>query len=405
MNSAFTKTTRRRIAFTLSYLFLITVGVTMIFPFLWMVLTSVKAPDADVMNLKRLLPEVSYSVTTADIRDWPMLCRILNGSSDLPHAGMLSEALRPGARRYVRKAVERGEIYAEEKPIVVAALNTMVNSGELWMDAGLSTQFFDADDRALAEKPEMLTTSDRRRLNRIILDAVLGNVITKARRIHISNYRTAFTESNLLRAFLNSLLVTCAVTFGLVLTSSLAAYAFARLEFAGRDKIFLGYLATLMVPATVTMIPVFILLEKLGMVDSYSALILPAMFSAYGTFMLRQFFMTLPRSLEESAVLDGCSALGVYWHIILPLSKPGLTALAILTFMESWRSFMWPLIVAHSEDIYTLPVALAAFQEIDGVHWTLLMAGSMLMIIPMLVVFVFGQRFFVEGITLGAVKG
>ena len=142
------------------------------------------------------------------------------------------------------------------------------------------------------------------------------------------------------------------------------------------------------------------------MVDSYSALILPAMFSAYGTFMLRQFFMTLPRSLEESAVLDGCSALGVYWHIILPLSKPGLTALAILTFMESWRSFMWPLIVCSSEDTFNLPLGLTMFRTLFGEpNWPLLMAGSVVMTLPMIVVFVFGQRYFVKGIRLRAVKG
>jgi multiple sugar transport system permease protein len=177
------------------------------------------------------------------------------------------------------------------------------------------------------------------------------------------------------------------------------------MNFFGRDKIFLGYLATMMIPSAVTMIPVFILLRDLHWINSYLALIVPPIFSAYGVFLLRQFFLTIPRELEEAAVLDGCSRFGVYWRIIMPLSRPALAALAILTFIGSWRSFMWPLIVTHTPDMFTLPVALSQFQEMYGIHWSLLMAGSMIMIAPMLVVFVIGQRHFIAGIQVGAVKG
>lgn len=223
--------------------------------------------------------------------------------------------------------------------------------------------------------------------------------------LHWSNYKAVFHETGVARSLLNSAIVTIAVTAGLVFTSSLAAFAFARLKFFGRDKIFLGYLATLMIPGIVTMVPTFLILRELRWINSYCALIIPPMFSAYGVFLMRQFFITLPRELEEAATIDGCSAFGIYWRIILPLSKPALAALAILTFMGTWRSFMWPLIVSHTKNMFTLPLALAQFQEMYGVHWTLLMAGSVIMIIPMLVVFIFGQRFFVEGVQLGAVKG
>jgi len=195
------------------------------------------------------------------------------------------------------------------------------------------------------------------------------------------------------------------ITAGEVLTSSLAAFAFARLNFRGRDQLFLGYLSTMMIPAAVTMIPVFILIRKWGWVDSYYGLIIPAMFTAYGTFMLRQFFMSIPRELEEAAVIDGCSTFRIYWNIVMPLSKPAIAALTILVFMGAWRSFMWPLIICQTRDMYTLPVALAQFQELYGVQWTLLMAGSVIMLIPMLIVFIVGQRYFVEGIRVGAVKG
>jgi multiple sugar transport system permease protein len=223
--------------------------------------------------------------------------------------------------------------------------------------------------------------------------------------LHWENYRTVMVETNFARALFNSAFITITVTCGQVFTSSLAAFAFARLKFFGRDRIFLGYLATMMIPAAVTMIPVFILLRHLHWVNTYWGLIIPAMFSAYGTFMLRQFFMTISTELEDAAIIDGCSTLGVYWHVILPLSKPALATLTIFTFMGSWRSFMWPVIITHTRDMFTLPVALAQFQEMYGIQWTLMMAGSVIMIVPMLIVFIFGQRYFVEGIQLGAVKG
>lgn len=222
---------------------------------------------------------------------------------------------------------------------------------------------------------------------------------------HWENYRTVMVETNFARALFNSAVVTIIVTTGQVFTSSLAAYAFARMNFPGRDRLFIGYLGTMMIPAAVTMIPLFILMRQLHWVNTYYALIIPGMFSAYGTFMLRQFFMTIPTELEDAAIIDGCGVWGVYWNVILPLSKPALATLSILTFMGSWRSFMWPVIVTHTRSMFTLPVALAQFQEMYGVEWTLMMAGSVIMIIPMLLVFIFGQRYFVEGIQLGALKG
>ena len=205
--------------------------------------------------------------------------------------------------------------------------------------------------------------------------------------------------------YLNSIFVTICVTLGQVGTSAMAAYSFARLKFPGRDKIFFGYLATMMVPGAVTMIPVFILLRYLGWIDTYKAMILPAIFTAYGTFMLRQFFLTLPSDLEDAAKIDGCSHFGIFWRIILPLSKPALATLTTFTFMGSWMNFMWPLIVINSQDKFTLPVGLAYFQSLHHTDWTLLMAASVMMTLPILVVFMFNQRFFVEGIKLTGIKG
>ncbi|MHB9038156.1 MAG: carbohydrate ABC transporter permease [Armatimonadota bacterium] len=220
-----------------------------------------------------------------------------------------------------------------------------------------------------------------------------------------SNFAKAWNEIPFGRFYINSVFVAFCVTTGQVLTSACAAYAFARLHFPGRDKLFFGYLATMMIPGSVTMIPTFILLKQLQLLDTYTALILPGIFSAYGTFMLRQFFMGLPRELEDAARIDGCSLFAVFWRIILPLSKPALATLMTFTFMGSWNNFMWPLVVTSSTDKYTLPIGLAWFQGQYTTDWTLLMAGSLIALVPIIVVFVFNQRFFVAGIQLGAIKG
>jgi multiple sugar transport system permease protein len=205
--------------------------------------------------------------------------------------------------------------------------------------------------------------------------------------------------------YLNSLLVAMCVTVGEVFTSSLAAYAFARLHFPGRDQLFLGYLGTLMVPYVVTMIPVFILLRILHLVDTYAALILPVMFSAYGTFLLRQFFLTIPTELEDAARIDGCSKWGLYTNVILPLSKPALATLTTFVFLSNWNSFMWPLIVIQSPEKRTLPIGLYAFMGQFTTEWTLLMAASLMVMAPVLLVFVLGQRYFVKGIVMSGLKG
>ncbi|MCM8775774.1 MAG: carbohydrate ABC transporter permease [Candidatus Omnitrophica bacterium] len=219
------------------------------------------------------------------------------------------------------------------------------------------------------------------------------------------NYVNAFYVVPFGLFYLNSIFVVLCTTACQVATSALAAYAFARLHFPGRDKIFFAYIATMMIPGAVTMIPVFILLRYLGWIDTYRAMILPAAFSAYGTFMLRQFFLTLPKDLEDAAKIDGCSYLGIFWRIILPLSKPALATLTTFTFMGTWMSFMWPLIVMNTHKKFTLPIGLAYFKSLHGTDWTLLMAGSMMMVFPILLVFIFCQRFFVEGIKLTGIKG
>ena len=207
------------------------------------------------------------------------------------------------------------------------------------------------------------------------------------------------------RYLLNTAFVATTVTFLEVLTSSLAAFSFARLQYPGRDRLFLIYLGTLMVPGQVTIIPNFLLMSWLGWTNSYLALIIPAAFTAFGTFLLRQFFLSIPVELEHAARIDGCGYFGIYRHIILPLSGPALATLALFAFMTQWNSFLWPLIVTNSDDFRTLTVGLSYFRDEYATQFNYLMAGTVMNVIPILVVFFFLQRYFVRGIALTGITG
>lgn len=220
-----------------------------------------------------------------------------------------------------------------------------------------------------------------------------------------SNYTRIFEVLPFARFFLNSLFIALAVTALQLVTCSMAAYAFARLRFRGREALFLGYLGTLMIPAQVVLIPNFIVLRYLGWIDSYEALILPVAFSAFGTFLLRQYFLTIPRELEDAAVVDGANNWQIYWRVILPLSGPALSALAIFAFLANWNSFLYPLIVTTSNEMSTLTVGLNTLQGQYNTAWTLLMAGSVIALLPILLVFLFAQRYFIAGITLTGMGG
>jgi multiple sugar transport system permease protein len=203
---------------------------------------------------------------------------------------------------------------------------------------------------------------------------------------------------------LNSALVSVVSTVGQLILASMAAYAFARLEFKGRDKLFFLYLATLMVPTQVTMTPQFILMKYLGWLNTYQGLIVPGLFSAFGTFLLRQFFLTIPKSLEEAAFMDGASHFRVYWQVILPLAKPALATLAVFAFMQSWNNFLWPLIVISDKGMMTLPLGLSMLQGRWETDWNLMMAGVVISVIPILAVYLFAQKYFIQGITLSGLK-
>lgn len=222
-----------------------------------------------------------------------------------------------------------------------------------------------------------------------------------------SNYVEAWQAVPFSRFFFNSLFVAAATTVAVVLTSSMAGYSFARLRYPGRDLLFLAYLGTIMIPFPVLIIPLFILMRQLGLVDTLAGLILPAAFTAWGTFLMRQFMLSIPREIEEAARMDGASFWRIYAQIIMPLSRPVVATLGIFTFLGSWNDFLWPLIMISSVDSKTLPLGLTMFQSQIPIKtpWQLVMAAATFSVLPVLIVFVLGQKYYVRGIATTGLKG
>lgn len=308
-----------------------------------------------------------------------------------------SAAQREAHRRRFRRKSARGMLYAA---LICLALAQLIPF--LWM---ASTSIKTSEEAAMMSElvPRELSAEAVREAARYWMPS----------RPQWSNYvkvlgldpeRTRI-RINFAHACINSVFVALAITFGQVLTSAMAGFAFSRLRWPGRDATFLLYIATLMIPATVTMIPGFLILRAFDWIDTYQALIIPGLCSAYGTFLVRHYMLGLSSELEESAMMDGASHLGVFLHVALPLSRPVLVALAILNFLGAWQGFLGPLIVTYSENLRVAPLALYLIQTQYASEANLVMAGSLLLMIPCIIVFVLGQRFFVEGIQLGAVKG
>lgn len=221
------------------------------------------------------------------------------------------------------------------------------------------------------------------------------------------NYRDVFTMKGIFfgRWYWNTIFVSCWITFLQVFTSSLAAFSFSRLQWKGRDQVFFLYLATMMLPGLVMMVPNYQNMVLLGLVDSYTGLILPAAFSAFGTFMMRQFMMNIPKSLDEAAEIDGATKWQLFWDVVLPLARPALVTLTIFTFIGNYNNLFWPLVLMKTPDKYTLPIGMLSFQASQGQQTHLLMAAVTMSVIPMIVIFVLLQKQLVKGIMLGGVKG
>jgi multiple sugar transport system permease protein len=222
---------------------------------------------------------------------------------------------------------------------------------------------------------------------------------------HWSNYSRVWHELPMARWIFNSAYIVILAVAGRVMFSAMAAYAFARLRFPGRDWIFYAFLTGLMIPSEVTLIPGFQLIRQLGWYDSHLALIVPQLSDVFAIFLLRQFFLSIPRELEESARIDGASYPRVFFSIVLPLSKSALAVVAVLGFMDVWNAFLWPLIMIDTESKFTLPVGLQFLNSAHTTDWPALMAGDVIALVPVVVVYLAAQKYFVEGITMSGLKG
>jgi multiple sugar transport system permease protein len=222
--------------------------------------------------------------------------------------------------------------------------------------------------------------------------------------ISFSGYYRALTEQPFLKYGLNSVLVSLIITAAQLTTSALAGYAFARLNFPGRNLIFMVYLSAMMIPSQATVIPSYILIRKMGLIDSYAGLTLPFLAGPFGAFMMRQFFLSMPESLEEAGIIDGCSRFQVLCKIVLPLSKPALASLALFTFMGAWNDFMWPLIIINRDAMRTLQVGLSLMRADLYPDWPMMMAASVMATLPIIIAFLLAQKQFIQSLAFTGVK-
>jgi ABC-type glycerol-3-phosphate transport system permease component len=226
---------------------------------------------------------------------------------------------------------------------------------------------------------------------------------------NFSQYQRLFQNLPFAQYFINTVFVTAATVLGQLLVCSLAAYGFARLNFMGRDTIFVLYLTTMMIPFQITLIPMYLIITQLGWVNTYQGLIVPGVSSAFGIFLLRQSFLNIPRDYQDAARIDGASEFVIFTRVFLPLNGPTLATLAVFAFMGTWTDLLWPLLIARSEQLRTLELGLAYFNARPNAfsqpNWPLLMAGALVVMLPVLIVYIFAQRYFIQGISLSGVKG
>jgi multiple sugar transport system permease protein len=220
----------------------------------------------------------------------------------------------------------------------------------------------------------------------------------------LANFSYVFTQLPFFRYILNTFFIAGTITVAALFFHSMAGFAFARLKFPGRDLIFLSIFSTFLVSLPVIIVPLFILVQRMGMVNNYAGLIIPAIFNAFGIFLLRQFFLGIPSELQEAAIIDGASYWGIYWNIMLPLSRPILAALAVFFFLVNWNAFIWPLTITTNQDLWVVQVAIASFQNQYSAAWNYIMAASAIVALPTLILFFFFQRQLVESIKTTGIK-
>ncbi len=405
------------IANTVAYVVLIGFALVMIFPFVYMLTTSFKTPADTFRYPPRLLPRdpVTLQVEGAE-EPLPLYFVEVDGErkqfvleEENIRIGLFVDPTNPGVPQNVR--------LSEVRP-TGGAMNqsTVVYEGEeqklfdVPLDGTRAED--DTDDATVVPMVQVGQTTVGRFVNpedpeQVIYQNVRLSTPVERLTWHPQNYTDVIRMRNLDRALSNTALVTLLVMFGQIVTSVLGGYAFARLRFPGRDALFLMYLGTIMIPFVMLIVPLYQLMVKIGWVDTLTALALPWIFTAYGTFLMRQFFITVPNEIEEAALLDGASRLQILWRIFIPASVPALATLATFTFLYAWNSFFWPLVVINTgnEENHVMTLALNVLRGRAADSPNLILAGAALAILPPFIIFLLAQRFFVESATSSGVKG
>ena len=228
--------------------------------------------------------------------------------------------------------------------------------------------------------------------------------MSEVMKLTFSSFVTLFTKTKILRWLFNSFYISITVTMGVVIIDTMAGYVLAKKRFAGRKAIFWLIVSTMMVPEQVTLVPTFIMAQKLNLFDTHWALILPSFAMAFGVFQMRQFLFAVPDELLEAAKIDGASEWRIFWSIVVPLAKPAMAVLAIFVFIQSWNSFLWPVIVISNADLLTLPAGLKTLQEANMANFKMIMSGAAVAAVPMIIIFMVFQKYLIKGLTLGGVK-
>lgn len=387
------------IYFTLTFFALV-----MLFPFLVMLFTSFKEVADTFTFPPRLLPRVPVSTEVAGF-DQPLPLYNVNYEGDEREFVLLERTVRVG---YFATPQDLETSYLRELALVPPSAGdatTMIN--------GVEQPLYDVEvngsivPMVLLSRTAMARFADPDDLSVTVLQNLRATKPVERLSFTLESYRSVTELHAMDRSLTNTALVTIGVVLGQITTSILGGYAFARLKFPGRDRLFVVYLGTIMVPFVVLITPLYQLMVMIGWVDRLASLIIPWIFTAYGTFLMRQFFLSVPKEIEEAAIIDGASRLQILWRIFIPASTPALASLTTFTFLYAWNSFFWPLVIINtgneSNRVLTLALSVLGGRAADSPN--LVLAGAAIAVLPPVLIYVLGQRFFVESATSSGVKG
>jgi len=391
----------------LAYIVLTAFAFIMVFPFLFMFFTSFKEPKDTFRYPPRMLPRQTLDVTVAGY-DKPLPLYYVDDNGQQRQYALAESSIKIG----IFAAPDKLETTYERPIKEIKPTGGFMNQKKATVN-GKEEPLFDVE--VDGQTIPMVKTNetifgkfiDPASPDKTLLQNVRLSEPVEKLTAHPENYTEVVELQNMGRSLTNTTMVTLAVVLGTLLTSVIGGYAFARLQFPGRDQIFLVYLGTIMVPFVVLITPLYQLMVLIGWVDNMAALIIPWIFSAYGTFLMRQFFITIPKEIEEAALIDGASRFQILWYIFMPASTPALATLATFTFLYAWNSFFWPLVIINTgnEANHVLTLSLNVLRGRASDSPNLILAGAAISIIPPMIVFILAQRFFVESVTSSGVKG